>query len=67
MSTREAGARVTSTRYGTRSVVAAGVTAATLLVMVVGCQRQSPRFQGQHAPATSPAISAKTDASGARR
>ncbi|BEP12866.1 hypothetical protein acdb102_11770 [Acidothermaceae bacterium B102] len=47
-------------------MVAAGLTAATLLIMVVGCQRQSPRFSGQHAPASSSAIAAKVDASGAQ-
>ncbi len=55
---------MTSTRYGTRSVVAAGLTAGAVLVMVVGCQRQSPRFQGQHAPTPVAAVTAKTDASG---
>ena len=36
------------------------LTAATFLVMVVGCQRQSPRFQGQHAPASSSAITPRS-------
>ena len=53
-----------STRYGTRSVVAAGLTAATVLVMVVGCQRQSPRFDGKDAPTSVPAVNAVTDAGG---
>ncbi len=53
-----------STRYGTRPVVAAGATAAAVLVMVVGCQRQSPRFSGSKAPASVAAINAVTDASG---
>ena len=53
-----------TTRYATRSVVAAGVTAAAVLVMVAGCQRQSPRFSGSKAPASVPAINAVTDAAG---
>jgi plastocyanin len=55
---------VATTRYGTRSAVAAGLTTAAVLVMVVGCQRQSPRFSGQNAPTSVAQISAVTDAAG---
>jgi plastocyanin len=55
---------VATARYGTRSVVFAGVTAAAVLVTVVGCQRQSPRFSGSDAPKSVAAINAVTDASG---
>jgi len=55
---------MTSRRYGTRWVVGAGLGAASLLVMAAGCQRQSPRFQGQHAPTSGAAVAAVTDAAG---
>ena len=65
MSPREAGGTtVATTRYGPRSVVAAGLTTAAVLVMVVGCQRQSPRFSGQNAPTSVAQINAVTDGAG---
>src|ERR1700712_134830 len=40
--------------YAPRSLVAAGALAAAAVVLVGGCERQSPRFDN-HAPSTGPA------------